>query len=90
MSIIIPRLMPKGMNEGAYRGNLLCPTCHSKAVRFIENLGPYRIRYRCRKCGLLFQYEIGRDMSQHPYAVLNKNKWRDIADAYAKGRKLKE
>jgi len=86
MSIIITKTMPKGMSKSAYRGDLNCPTCHSTAIRFVENLGPYRLRYRCRKCGLPFQYEIGRDMNLHPYAPLKKNKWQDIAKMAAKGR----
>lgn len=68
----------KGMNKAAFRGNLYCPACKSSAIRFIENIGPYRLRYRCRKCGLPFQYETGRDLTMHPYAPYSKNKWRDI------------
>ena len=71
--------MGRKMNEGAFRGNLNCPVCQSRAIRFVEMLGPYRVRYRCRKCGMPFQYETGRDMTQHPYAPFNKNKWQDIA-----------
>ena len=62
----------KGINPGAYSGNLSCPVCRSTAIRFIENIGPTRLRYRCRKCGLPFQYETGRDMLDiHPYVPLN-------------------
>lgn len=75
-----------GISKAAYRGNLNCPVCQSRAVRFIENIGPYRIRYRCRRCGMPFQYEIGRDMTQHPYAPFNKNNFRKIVEA---GRKLR-
>jgi transposase-like protein len=71
-------IFTKGINEAAYRGNLNCPACNSTAIRFIENIGPYRLRYRCRKCGLPFQYETGRDMTQHPYSAFQKNKFRDI------------
>lgn len=80
--IVLPRagFMPKGMNRVAYRGNLNCPGCHSTANRFVEMLGPYRIRYRCRKCGLRYQYETGRDLVTHPYSPFNKNKWRNIID----------
>lgn len=74
-------IFQKGMNEGAYRGNLSCPVCFSRAIRFVENLGPYRLRYRCRKCGLPFQYETGRDMSAHPYAPFKTNRFRGIVDA---------
>lgn len=62
----IPQGSKKGMNEGAFRGKLTCPVCNSEAIRFIENIGPYRLRYRCRKCGTPFQYETGRDLTQHP------------------------
>ena len=71
-------IFQKGKNPGAYSGKLTCPVCESGAIRFVENIGPYRLRYRCRKCGLPFQYETGRDLYNHPYAPFNKNKWRDI------------
>ena len=71
-------IFQRGMNEGAYRGNLSCPTCGSRAIRYIENLGPFRLRYRCRKCGLPFQYETGRDLNMHPYAPFTKNKYREL------------
>jgi transposase-like protein len=86
--IYIPQ-MGKRMNEGAFRGNLYCPVCQSRAIRFVEMVGPYRIRYRCRKCGMKFQYETGRDLTQHPYAPLRKPKWQNIVEA-AKGRTKKE
>ena len=74
-----------GKNKAAYQGNLNCPVCSSRAIRFIEMVGPYRLRYRCRKCGMPFQYETGRDMRIHPYAVFNKNKYRNIVEACARG-----
>ncbi len=67
----------KQNNGAAYSGKLTCPVCHSEAIRFVENLGPYRLRYRCRKCGLPFQYETGRDLGLHPYAPFKKN-WQGI------------
>lgn len=81
-------IFTRGINKAAFRGNLKCPVCPSRAIRFIEMLGPYRIRYRCRKCGMPFQYETGRDLTQHPYAPFNKNKWRTIVRKYeqVKGR----
>ena len=72
MGIWIPRGIKKGMNKAAFRGNLNCPTCRSRAVRFVEMVGPYRVRYRCRKCGLPFQYETGKDLLANPYAVFNR------------------
>jgi transposase-like protein len=71
----------KRNNPGAYQGSLSCPVCQSTAIRYVENIGPYRQRYRCRKCGLPFQYETGRDLRNHPYAPFNKNKFNDIVDS---------
>jgi transposase-like protein len=74
-------IFTSGKNKGAYQGKLTCPVCQSQAIRYVENLGPYMIRYRCRKCGLPFQYDIGpsANMSgeigrpeRHPYAHLKK------------------
>jgi len=80
-------IFTKGINKAAYRGKLICPVCHSEAIRFVENIGPYRIRYRCRKCGMPFQYEIGRDMNTHPYAAFNKPKWRNIVADFNRNKK---
>ena len=68
----------KGMNRGAFSGRLTCPVCKSEAIRFIENIGPYRLRYRCRKCGMPFQYETGRDLTVHPYAPFKNGKWQNL------------
>ena len=75
-------IFQSGMNKAAFGGNLSCPVCDSQAIRFVENLGPYRLRYRCRKCGLPFQYETGRDMTQHPYAPFKKGKWMGLVDQH--------
>jgi transposase-like protein len=69
----------KDLNPGAYSGRLTCPVCYSPAIRFIENVGPFRLRYRCRKCGLPFQYETGKDLGIHPYAPFKKQ-WRGIVE----------
>lgn len=75
---IITNLMPKGMNKGAYRGELTCPVCDSQAIRFVENYGPHRKRYRCRKCGMPFQYDISARLN-HPYAPFAKqSKFKDL------------
>ncbi len=77
MGIDIVRLMPKNMNRGAYRGELTCPVCHSRAIRFVEDITPYRRRYRCRKCGLPFQYDISNRVI-HPYAPFKKGKFQTV------------
>ena len=68
-------IFTKGINKAAYQGKLTCPTCRSGAIRFVEKLGPYMQRYRCRKCGLPFLYDIGPmaragSASTNPYAAL--------------------
>jgi len=78
-------ILKKGINPGAYRGELICPTCQSKAIRFVENIGPTRLRYRCRKCGVPFQYDISGRPDMHPYAPLanggkHAGKFRDIIE----------
>lgn len=83
-------IFTKGIDRAAFGGKLSCPVCDSLAIRFVENIGPYRLRYRCRRCGLPFQYETGKDHLIHPYAVFNKPKYRPIIDRYELGRKLKE
>jgi len=85
----------KGINKAAYQGKLTCPfvingvDCKSTAVRYIEHVSPIRLRYRCRKCGNTFQYDIsGRD-DVNPYAPFHKGRiWSNI-EKVLQGRKLK-
>jgi hypothetical protein len=85
--MLFVRRMPKGMNKGAYRGKLTCPVCHSEAIRWIEDIGLYRRRYRCRKCGLPFQYDISghpdpQSFGAHPYAPFKKRRFQDIVEMH--------
>ena len=82
-------IFQKGMNRGAFGNNLSCPVCDSLAIRFIEQLGPYRLRYRCRMCGLPFQYETGRDLGTHPYALFKTSKYRSIVEQAQAREKIK-
>ena len=70
-------IFTKGINKAAYQGTLSCPTCRSNAIRYVENLGPYIARYRCRKCGLPFQYDAA------PSAFMSGNKNRQERNPYA-------
>ena len=72
-------IFTKGINKGAYRGELTCPylnedtlqTCGSRAIRFVESVTPFRLRYRCRKCGRIFQYDISGRIG-NPYVPTRK------------------
>lgn len=78
-------IFTRGINKGAYRGTLNCPVCRSEAIRYVENIGRFRQRYRCRKCGMTFQYDISNsNMADftHPYAPFKKRKWQDIVENY--------
>ena len=84
MSIFTP-----GINKGAYQGELTCPfvirilnpetksveevECKSKAIRYVEHVNQYRLRYRCRKCGNTFQYDISGRIDANPYAPYRKS-----------------
>jgi len=98
-------IFTKGINKGAYRGKLTCPytyyvwddktragevvQCGSTAQRFVEYITPTRIRYRCRKCGGLYQYDISNNLSCNPYAPYRKGRiWSDIMRVTG-GRNLK-
>ena len=73
----------KGNNPGAYRGRLTCPVCHSEANRLLEWLTPHRARYKCRKCGLTYQYDIsGAPFPyNHPYTPFKKPRFQELVDA---------
>lgn len=88
----------------AYQGELTCPhsvdefgkptlrgtrLCGSKAIRYIEDVNAYRIRYRCRKCGGTFQYDISGRNDLNPYADYEGGSiWRAIKKI-TQGRNLK-
>ena len=73
-------IFTSGKHKAAYQGRLTCPVCHSEAVRFVENVTPHRLRYRCRKCGQTFQYDISNRFDIHPYAAFNKAKFLRIVE----------
>ena len=62
-------IFTSGRSKHAFSGELTCPFCQSKANRFIENVSQYRLRYRCRKCGLTYQYDISGRQDINPYAA---------------------
>ncbi len=95
----------EGINKGAYQGELTCPysvnakgerdivtgdrLCGSKAIRFVEYVTPTRLRYRCRKCGGTFQYDISNRNDINPYAPYEKSTiWKNVENIL-RGRKLK-
>jgi transposase-like protein len=69
----------RGMNIAAFGNGLKCPVCDSSSIKFIENIGPFRLRYRCKKCNTPFQYETGRD-NLHPYSPFNKPLFNKIVE----------
>jgi len=86
-------IFQRGISKYAYQGELTCPfgNCGSKAIRFVENVTMYRLRYRCRKCGLTFQYDISNrdDLNPYaPYAQSGGKVWDEI-QRFVRGRKLK-
>jgi transposase-like protein len=62
-------IFQSGRSKYAYTGELTCPfgNCNSKAIKYVEHVSTYRLRYRCRKCGLTFQYDISNQI-HNPYA----------------------
>jgi len=81
------------INPGAYQGELTCPSCSSKANRFVEYVTPTRLRYRCRKGGLAYQYDISGRLDINPYAAYQKGtiggRLRKNIGNILRGRKLK-
>ena len=58
-----------GKSKYAFSGELTCPFCQSTANRYMEHVTPLRLRYRCRKCGLKYQYDISNRTDINPYAA---------------------
>ena len=76
----------KDINKGAFQGELTCPfvdvvtniPCASKAIKFVEEACHNRLRYRCRKCGRTFQYDISnRPHTANPIAAYKNRKMMD-------------
>jgi len=85
-----------GINKAAYQGELTCPfiigfkSCGSKAIRYVEHVTPTRLRYRCRKCGNRFQYDISARRDINPYAAYSKgSKFSQHLRKVLGGRQLK-
>jgi len=81
------------INPGAYQGELTCPFCRGTSIRYVEHVTPTRLRYRCRKDGLTFQYDISNRQDINPYAAYSKgtvgSKIRRHLENVLRGRKLK-
>ena len=91
MGIAILRNLMAKKNPGAYRGKLTCPVCQSEAVRYVEEVCLGRSRYRCRKCGLPFQYDWSNSPDgTHPYAAFNKHKYQRIVEQHTQRRTPKK
>lgn len=61
-------LMPlKGKNPAAFSHKLMCPriagegVCGGTSFKFVEAVGPYMFRYRCKKCGKTLKYEFSNN-----------------------------
>ena len=61
--------MHSSKSKYAFSGELTCPFCQSKANRYLEHVAPMRLRYRCRKCSLTYQYDISGRQDINPYAA---------------------
>ena len=63
----------KRTNIAAFSNRMSCPhptingRCGAEKWKFIEQLSPFRIRYRCKVCGRTIQY----DFSNNPNAINN-------------------
>ena len=86
MGVMFLRNLMVKKNPGAYRGKLTCPVCKSEAIRYVEEVCLGRSRYRCRKCGLPFQYDWTNSPNgfTHPYAAWKKPKYQRIVDAHGR------
>ena len=68
------------VNPGAFSGELICPFCNATKWKFVENVTPTRLRYRCKACNQTIQYDISNRPTEHPYAPFKKRKWMDLVE----------
>ena len=61
----------KKANIAAFSNRMSCPhpnlngRCGAEKWKFVEQISPFRIRYRCRVCGRTIQY----DFSNNPTSI---------------------
>ena len=55
-------------NKKTYQGELTCPNgdCESQSIRYVKDVTPFRQRYRCRKCGITFIYDLSGRQDLNP------------------------
>lgn len=83
-------IFTSGRSKYAFSGELTCPFCRSTANRYMEHVTPMRLRYRCRKCGLKYQYDISNRSDINPYAAYSSgSKFSRDLKKFLGGRKLK-
>ena len=87
----------KGMSQGAFGTDLTCPSlvsgiggkaevCSANKWEFVQKLGPYRIRYRCKACKNTLIYEFTNNPG-HPYEGFGKTKWQRVVDHWKTSKK---
>jgi rubredoxin len=84
------------MGQAAFGSKLTCPglvtglsghpeMCGAEKWEFVEKVGAFRIRYRCKVCHKTIIYEYGNNPG-HPYEAYGKSKWRQIVDKWKAGK----
>lgn len=84
----------KGINKGAFQGELNCPYCSKHVdptttplgfetdkpkIRLVERIGPFMMVYRCGYCNGRFRYDINK-RQLHPYSSCKRGlKMRGVA-----------
>ena len=94
-TIIVPGMKSQGMADGAFGNRLTCPSLvtglsgepevyGAEKWQFVEKIGPFRIRYRCKVCHKTIIYEFSGNPG-HPYEAYGKNKWQRIVQQWQNG-----
>ena len=73
----------KKIHPAAFHTAPNCPYCNPDGKKksrwqYIENITPYRIRYRCKDCGHYMQYDFSNRAFEHPYSPFKKDKWQKL------------
>lgn len=73
---------PKGVKMGRkslerriFKQKILkCPLCRSTENKFLNRTAPERVRFECRNCGTVHQYDYSMNCKDHPYAAFAPRK----------------
>ena len=75
-----------GISKAAFQADkLFCPFCQGTRWKYVENVGSFCIRYRCKDCHKTVLYDFSAN-PDHPYKRFGKGIWKQILEGLQAGK----